>query len=171
MINRAQVLETDITKLDVDVVVNAAKHSLLGGGGVDGAIHAAAGPALLENCRTLNGCDTGKAKITLGFALPAQYIVHTVGPVWRGGLHKEPQQLAACYNSPLSLAVEHRLRTIAFPAISCGAYGYPIEEACQIAMKEVGHFLTQDTTFEKVIFSCSNNSVKTALLETLSKSL
>ncbi len=167
--NKIEVLEVDITQLEVDVIVNAANSSLLGGGGVDGAIHAAAGPALLETCKTLNGCDTGMAKITPGFALPAKYIIHTVGPIWRGGRNNEAQQLAACYINSLSLAVDHRLRTVAFPAISCGVYGYPISEACQIAINEVGNFLIQDNTIEKVIFSCFNYAVKTALLDAVSK--
>jgi len=167
--NRIEVQETDITQLEVEVIVNAANNSLLGGGGVDGAIHAAAGPALLEACKILNGCDTGAAKITQGFALPAKYVIHTVGPVWRGGQHNEAELLAACYRHSLNLAVEHGLRTIAFPAISCGVYGYPISEACQIAAAEVSNFLAKDETLEKVIFSCFNSEVKNALLDALSE--
>jgi O-acetyl-ADP-ribose deacetylase (regulator of RNase III) len=168
MMKRIEVLETDITRLKVDAIVNAANNSLLGGGGVDGAIHAAAGPALLEACKTLKGCDTGEAKITPGFTLPARYVIHTVGPVWHGGQHNEAQLLAACYRNSLNLAVEHGLRTIAFPAISCGVYSYPINEACQIAVTVVQHFLRQDKRLEKVIFSCLNNSVKKALLHAVS---
>jgi len=170
MMNKIEVLEADITQLEVDVIVNAANSSLLGGGGVDGAIHAAAGPALLEACKALKGCDTGAAKITPAFELPAKYVIHTVGPVWRGGQHHEAQLLASCYRNSLNLAVEHGLRTMAFPAISCGVYGYPISEACQIAVAEVGSFLAQDKTLEKVIFSCFNSDIKTALLDALSKS-
>jgi len=165
--NQIEVLEMDITKLKVDVIVNAANNSLLGGGGVDGAIHAAAGSALLEACKTLKGCETGAAKITPGFALPAKYVIHTVGPVWRGGQYSEAQRLAACYRSSLKLAEEHKLRTIAFPAISCGVYGYPINEACQIAVAEVSNFLAHNETVEKVVFSCFNSAVKKALLKAL----
>ena len=165
--NKIEVVDTDITLLEVDAIVNAAKNSLLGGGGVDGAIHAVAGPALLEACKALNGCDTGAAKITPGFALPAKYVIHTVGPVWRGGQNNEAQLLATCYRNSLNLAVKHRLRTIAFPAISCGVYGYPISEACKIAVAEVSSFLARDETIEKVIFSCFNRDVKKALLEAL----
>ncbi len=167
--NKIEVLETDITLLKVDAIVNAAKNSLLGGGGVDGAIHAAAGSALLEACKTLNGCATGAAKITPGFALLAKYIIHTVGPVWRGGQHSEAQLLAACYRHSLNLAAEHGLRTIAFAAISCGVYGYPISEACQIAVAGVNDFLETHETIEKVIFSCFNSEVKNALLDALSQ--
>ncbi|PCJ37713.1 MAG: O-acetyl-ADP-ribose deacetylase [Cellvibrionales bacterium] len=167
--NKIEVVDTDITLLEVDAIVNAAKNSLLGGGGVDGAIHAVAGPALLETCKALNGCDTGAAKITPGFALPAKYVIHTVGPVWRGGQNNEAQLLAACYHNSLNLAVKHRLRTIAFPAISCGVYAYPISEACKIAVVEVSGFLARDETIEKVIFSCFNNDVQKALLEALAE--
>ena len=165
--NKIEVLEGGITQLEVDAIVNAANNSLLGGGGVDGAIHAAAGPALLEACKALNGCDTGAAKITPAFELPAKCVIHTVGPVWRGGQHNEAQLLASCYRNSLNLAVEHGLHTIAFPAISCGVYGFPIREACEIAVSEVSHFLAGDEAIERVVFVCFNAEVKNALIECL----
>jgi O-acetyl-ADP-ribose deacetylase (regulator of RNase III) len=149
---KIEIIQGDITKLDVNAIVNAANTTLLGGGGVDGAIHRAAGAELLAECRTLGGCRPGEAKITRGFRLPARFVIHTVGPVWRGGKHHEPETLANCYQSSLQLAVENGLKTIAFPAISCGAYGYPIPEAAQIALKTTRDFLTIQSRIDKVIF-------------------
>src|SRR5213083_3708299 len=136
-------LSSDITTLDVDAIVNAANSTLLGGGGVDGAIHRAAGPELLAECRTLGGCQPGEAKLTRGYRLPARFVIHTVGPVWTGGKRGESRILANCYRNSLGLAVEKGIKTIAFPAISCGAYRYPIEEAAQIAAKTTREFLAK----------------------------
>ncbi len=150
--SKIQIIRGDITAIDVDAIVNAANTSLLGGGGVDGAIHRAAGPELVAECRTLGGCRPGEAKITRGYRLSARFVVHTVGPVWRGGKHHESETLANCYRSSLQLAVENGIRTIAFPAISCGAYGYPIPEATQIALKSVRDFLATNDKIDKVTF-------------------
>ena len=147
-----EVLQGDITKLEVDAIVNAANRSLLGGGGVDGAIHRAAGRSLLEECKTLNGCETGQSKITKGYNLPAKYVIHTVGPVWSGGNKQEKELLKSCYYTALELAREYNIKTIAFPSVSCGVYRFPIEEACNIAISTIKEYLNNYDGFEKVIF-------------------
>jgi O-acetyl-ADP-ribose deacetylase (regulator of RNase III) len=150
--SRIEIIRGDITKLAVDAIVNAANTTLLGGGGVDGAIHRAAGPKLLAECRTLGGCEPGQAKITRGYDLPARFVIHTVGPIWRGGKNEEAKTLENCYRNSLKLAVENKIKTIAFPAISCGAYGYPVEEAAQIALETSREFLATSDEIQKVIF-------------------
>jgi O-acetyl-ADP-ribose deacetylase (regulator of RNase III) len=149
---KVEMARGDITTFDVDAIVNAANTTLLGGGGVDGAIHRAAGPELLAECRTIGGCRAGEAKITSGYRLPARFVIHTVGPIWRGGKHREAETLANCYRSSLQLAVENGIKTIAIPAISCGAYGYPVQDAAQIALKTTRNFLVTVDKIDKVIF-------------------
>ena len=152
--SRIEITQGDITSQKVDAIVNAANTTLLGGGGVDGAIHRVAGPQLLEECRKLNGCATGDAKITGGYKLPARYVIHTVGPVWRDGKHNEDELLASCYRKSLALAEKNQLRTLAFPSISTGAYGFPIERACRIALREINDHLMESSQLEKVVVVC-----------------
>ncbi len=149
-----EIVLADITQLEVDAIVNAANNRLLGGGGVDGAIHRAAGPELLTECRTLNGCPTGEAKITGGYRLKARKVIHTVGPVWNGGQNRERELLASCYRNCLDIATKNQLKTIAFPNISTGVYGFPKPEAAKIAVQTVQDYLKQDQSLEKVIFCC-----------------
>ena len=155
--NKIEIHQGDITRLAVDAIVNAANHSLLGGGGVDGAIHRAAGPGLLEECRSLNGCKTGEAKITSAYNLPCKFVIHTVGPVWKGGQHGEDELLASAYRNALRIAANIKLATIAFPNISTGIYGFPKERAAKIAIAEVRARLETETSVEKVIFCIFDN--------------
>ena len=167
MHERIHMVEGDITKLQVDAIVNAANSSLLGGGGVDGAIHRAAGPGLLDECRGLGGCPTGQARITAGYRLPAQHVIHTVGPVWHGGQHGEDELLANCYRSSLALANQYGLASIAFPAISTGVYRFPIERATRIAVTEVRAFLARHQLPATVTFVCFGADVREAYDKTL----
>ena len=168
---RMRIVAGDITALDVDAIVNAANESLLGGGGVDGAIHRAAGPELLAACRRLKGCATGNAKITPGFRLSARYVIHTVGPIWQGGERGEPELLASCYRESLALTVAHGLCSVAFPAISCGAYGYPIAEAAAIAVVEIGHFLAREPALDQVLLVCFDASTQASYRDALARAV
>jgi O-acetyl-ADP-ribose deacetylase (regulator of RNase III) len=154
METRVQIAEGDITKQKVDAIVNAANNSLLGGGGVDGAIHRAAGPELLEETRKIGGCPTGEARVSKGYKLPAKWVIHTVGPIWKGGHKNEEGLLAGCYRNSLKAAVELGARSLAFPSISTGAYGFPLERATEIAFEETKRFLETDKTLEKIVFVC-----------------
>jgi len=169
MKERIEIVQGDITKLKVDAIVNAANSSLLGGGGVDYAIHRAAGPQLVQECRLLGGCKTGQAKITGGYNLWAEHVIHTVGPVWNGGGQGEPELLASCYRHSFALALNNNIKTIAFPAISCGVYGYPIAEAVEIALRETLNFLSEHDAIERVIFACFEAEVYRAYLDAFAR--
>lgn len=169
MSDRIEVVQGDITKQKVDAIVNAANNSLLGGGGVDGAIHRVAGPELLEECRKLKGCPTGQAKITYGYRLPAKWVIHTVGPIWRGGNYKEAEYLAQCYQSCFVLVEKCRLETVAFPSISTGAYRFPLELATKIALNENNNFLKRNNFVKNIIFVCSTKEVYDCYIEELKK--
>jgi O-acetyl-ADP-ribose deacetylase (regulator of RNase III) len=167
MDERIQLLDTDITTLAVDAIVNAANNSLQGGGGVDGAIHRSAGPGLLEECRQIHGCPTGDARITKGYDLPARYVIHSVGPVWQGGRAGEEELLANCYRNCFRLAAEHGLQTLAFPAISTGVYGFPKKKAAAIAVRQTRRALAANSLLERVVFVCFNRETREAYEEAL----
>ncbi len=170
ILTKIEIRQGDITKVSVDAIVNAANNRLLGGGGVDGAIHRAAGPELLAECRTIGGCPTGEARITQGYQLPARYVIHTVGPIYRGS-PRDPQLLRSCYNSSLQLALDHNIYTIAFPAISCGVYGYPIQDAARIALKTAVSFLEDHPAIIQikfVLFSDSDKAIYESIIGSLS---
>jgi O-acetyl-ADP-ribose deacetylase len=169
MPERIEIIQGDITRQAVDAIVNAANESLLGGGGVDGAIHRAAGPELLEECRHLGGCPTGEAKITKGYKLRARHVIHTVGPVWRGGKHQEDELLARCYRNSLALAAKHELRSIAFPSISTGAFGFPLERATAIAVREIRRFLEKNPLPEAVVLVCFGHDAYLRHMEILTQ--
>ncbi|MDO9537167.1 MAG: O-acetyl-ADP-ribose deacetylase [Thermoplasmata archaeon] len=169
MSERFEILKGNITKLEIESIVNAANSSLLGGGGVDGAIHDAAGPELLEECRILGGCATGQAKITGGYNLPARWVIHTVGPVWRGGEHEEDELLASCYRNSLELAVENDILDIAFPSISTGAYSFPLDRAAEIAISEISKFLDSGVPLRRTVMVCFSDRVQTAYENALEK--
>lgn len=165
--NRISIIIGDITKQKVDAIVNAANQTLLGGGGVDGAIHRAAGPELLEECKTLGGCPTGKAKITKGYNLPIKYVIHTVGPIWGGGSRNEKEELANCYCNSFKLVNKYNIKTIAFPSISTGAYRFPIEKASKIALNEIRNCLRKNNRIEKVLIVCFDENTYNKYVENL----
>jgi O-acetyl-ADP-ribose deacetylase (regulator of RNase III) len=167
MKDRISIVEGDLTKLEAEAIVNAANASLLGGGGVDGAIHRAAGPELLEECRTLGGCEVGEAKITRGYRLIARWVIHTVGPFWRGGAHGEDELLASCYRNSLDLAAEKGIKSIAFPSISTGAYRFPLDRAARIALSEARTFLSKNASIEKIVFVCFGKEAEETYREAL----